>query len=282
MNESEMSEARKRQKSPYLLENSSNEAPVRLAALSTMFDAETKRHLAERGVGQGWYCLEVGGGGGSIASWLAERVGPTGRVLATDIDPRHLEGTKHPNLEVRQHDIVEDPLPEALFDLVHTRLVLMHVPERERALDRMVKALKPGGWLVDEEFDSLSVPPDPALGSGEMLLKTQIALSRLLADHRVDRRLGRLLVGRLRAHGLAGIGAEARMTMWQYGSSGALFMRAAYAQVRQAMIEAGYLTRQQFDEDMAALDTPGFMMPSPIMWTAWGRRPDALKCSRRP
>jgi SAM-dependent methyltransferase len=236
-----------------------------------MFDGETKRHLADRGISQGWRCLEVGGGGGSIASWLAERVGPTGSVLATDIDPRHLGETKHTNLEIRQHDIVHDPLPEALFDLVHARLVLMHVPERERALARIVKALKPGGWLVDEEFDSVSVPPDPALG--EVLLKTQIALSRLLGDYGAERRLGRLLVGRLRAHGLTGIGAEARMTMWQDGSSGALFMRAAYMQVRPAIIEAGYVTHQQFDEDMVALDAPGFMMPSPLMWTAWGRRP---------
>src|SRR5256885_6218488 len=86
--------------SSYLLDNAGKEAPARFAALSAMFDPGTIRHLDERGVAAGWHCWEVGGGGGSIAAWLANRAGPTGRVLVTDIDPRFLENLKAPNLEV--------------------------------------------------------------------------------------------------------------------------------------------------------------------------------------
>src|SRR5436309_11708523 len=71
---------------PYLLDNAGREAPARFGALSAMFDTGTIRHLEERGVARGWQCWEVGGGGGSIATWLARRVGLAGRVLATDID----------------------------------------------------------------------------------------------------------------------------------------------------------------------------------------------------
>jgi hypothetical protein len=39
------------------------------------------------------------------------------------------------------------------------------------------------------------------------------------------------------------------------------------------MIDAGYITEEEFDQDIARLNDPGFLMPSPIMWTAWGRRP---------
>jgi len=53
----------------------------------------------------------VGGGGGSIASWLCELVGPTGGVLATDINTRFLQNIKHANFESREHDILKDPLP---------------------------------------------------------------------------------------------------------------------------------------------------------------------------
>jgi ubiquinone/menaquinone biosynthesis C-methylase UbiE len=95
-------------------------------------------------VAEGWHCLEVGAGGGSIATWLCDRVGAAGHVVATDIDPRFLDAVGSPNLEVRRHDIASDPLPEAAFDLVHTRLVLVHLPEREAALRRIVRALKPG------------------------------------------------------------------------------------------------------------------------------------------
>ena len=63
-----------------------------------------------RGVGPGWRCLEVGAGAGSIAGWLADRVGPSGQVIATDLDTRFLEQQARPNLEVRRHDVVRDPL----------------------------------------------------------------------------------------------------------------------------------------------------------------------------
>jgi SAM-dependent methyltransferase len=153
--------------SPYLLANAGADAPARLSALASMFDATTQRHLLGRGVGPGWHCLEVGGGGGSIASWLANRVLPDGRVVATDLDTRFLETLSIPNLEVRRHDIVTDPLPESTFDLIHVRLVLVHLSQWESVLERLVAALKPGGWLVDEEFDSDSLPPDPVTSPGE-------------------------------------------------------------------------------------------------------------------
>ncbi len=259
--------------SGYLLDNGAREAPARFALLSALFDPGTIAHLEACGVARGWHCLEVGGGSGSIASWLADRVGPTGRVLATDIDPRFLKSLNLPSLEVRRHDIVTDPLPEAAFDLVHARLVLMHLPERETALARMISALKPGGWLVEEEYDSSSMPADPAVSPGEILLQTQVAMMKLLEDRGVDRRYGRRLFVRLRAHGLASIGAEARAFMWQQGSPGAALLRATYEQLRGAMIDGKYITPQQFEEDVARLDDPDFLMPSATLWSGWGRRP---------
>jgi hypothetical protein len=72
----------------YALENSAAQARDRFVALSALFDAGTVRDLEERGVSSGWHCLEVGGGGGSIAAWLSGRVGPRGRVVVTDINTR--------------------------------------------------------------------------------------------------------------------------------------------------------------------------------------------------
>ena len=40
---------------------------------------------------EGARCLEVGAGSGSMALWMAARVGETGHVLATDINPRFVE-----------------------------------------------------------------------------------------------------------------------------------------------------------------------------------------------
>jgi ubiquinone/menaquinone biosynthesis C-methylase UbiE len=261
--------------STYSLDNSSREAPARFDALSGMFDRGTIRHLEDRGVSESWRCLEVGGGGGSITSWLANRVGPTGHVVVTDIDPRFLEPLAAQNVEVRKHNIVTDPLPDATFDLIHARLVLVHLPEREKVLTRLVSALKPGGWLVDEEFDSVSLLPDPTVSPGEVSLNTQVAVMRMLKDRGVERRFGRLLYGRLRAHGLVEIGAEGRLFMWRGESSGVSLMRTNFKQLRTALLDAHYITEQEFDQDSARLDDPDFMAPSPIMWTVWGRRPAA-------
>ncbi len=174
---------------------------------------------------------------------------------------------------MRPHDIGSDPLPDAEFDLIHSRLVLMHVRARDTALSRMVSSLKVGGWLLIEEYDSCSIPPDPALGSGEVLLQTHVAMLRLLEDGGVNRRYGRLLSGLLRERGLTSVGASAQLFMWQSGSPGIAMMRANFEQLREAMIEANYITPQQFDEDLARLNNPSFMMPSSILWSAWGKRP---------
>lgn len=258
--------------SAYLLDNGSREAPGRFDALSAIYDRGTIRHLEDLGVGEGWHCLEVGGGGGSITVWLANHVGSTGRVLATDIDPRFLEFVTPQNVEVRRHNIVTDPLPEAAFDLIHARLVLIHLPERERVLARLVAALKPGGWLVDEEFDSASLLPDCDVSPGEVLLNTQKNAMRILDDHGVDRRCGRRLFGQMRELGLIDVDAHAQMFMWHRRSPGVSLMRANFAELRGQMINAGYITEQECDEDLVRLDDPHFMTPSPIMWTAWGRR----------
>lgn len=259
--------------STYLLDNAGDEAPARLAALSSMFDAGTKRHLLDRGVTTGWHCLEIGGGNGSIATWLAERVGPTGRVLATDVDTRHLESLAIANLDVRRHDIVTDPLPDATFDLIHARLVINSLPAWQGVLKKLIAALKPGGWLVDEEFDSESVLGDPAGSPGEVLPKTHLAMGRLMTERGFDRRFGRLLFPRLRAQGLVNVDAEARLSMLQAGSPGASLLRANYQQLRGALVDAGYVTGQEVDQDVARMDDPAFMMPSSIMWAAWGQKP---------
>jgi len=58
-------------------------------------------------------------------------------------------------------DVLDIELPERSLDLVHARLVLMHIPERRRVLERIVSWLRPGGWLVVEELDWMATLADP-------------------------------------------------------------------------------------------------------------------------
>jgi len=138
----------------------------RLDLLEQIYDPVSRRRRAF--VQPGWRCLEVGAGRGSMATWLADQVGPTGHVVASDIDIRYLSRLDVPNLEVVQHSILDDPL-DALggagsFDLVCSRLMLFHLKDiQERAIARMVECLRPGGLLFDEDCAwGTAAPVDPA------------------------------------------------------------------------------------------------------------------------
>jgi len=137
----------------------------RLDLLEQLFDPGSRRRRDL--VQPGWRCLEIGAGRGSMATWLAERVGPSGQVVATDIDCRYLERLDIPNLHVVPHNILEDPLDvlgPGSFDLVCVRLVLFWLAGRQEvAIHNMVQCLRPGGWLVDEEGDwGVPGPVDPS------------------------------------------------------------------------------------------------------------------------
>jgi ubiquinone/menaquinone biosynthesis C-methylase UbiE len=258
----------------YPLDNAHGKSDTRMDVLSRMFDPPTQRALERVGVGAGWNCLEVGGGGGSVARWLAARVGPSGHVLCTDINTRIIEKQRGgtPNLEVKVHDIAQDPLPADRFDLIHARLVLIHVVERERALERMVQALKPGGWLVIEDFDGASIRPDTSINRFETPLPTSEAVRAYLTRNQ-DGFFGRRLHGRFRELGLTEVYSEGRLLMFDRRNGGNDLMRVNFEQIGADVIAAGLLTREQLDADLATIDTDDWAMPSPIMWSVAGRKP---------
>ncbi len=131
-------------KTQYTLDDEWTAARERLTQLEGHLDSVTFEHMQRIGVGAGWRCLEVGGGGGSVAKWLCEKVGVTGHVMATDLDTRFLDDLDYPHLEVRQHNIEQDDLPEGQFDLVHTRIVIVHLHQQKRAFRQLMRAVRPG------------------------------------------------------------------------------------------------------------------------------------------
>ena len=197
-------------------------------------------------------------------------------MLATDIDTRFLEPLAGPTLEVQRHDITTDPLPAAAFDLIHTRLVLAHLPEREAVLGRLVRALKPGGCLLLEEFYSLSLQADAARNRVEGWPPVFTAMLRLMSERGVDLRLGRPLPGRLRAHGLVDVDGEARGFLVQPGGPWVDLLRANVEQLREPMRTAEGWSAEEFEREVAALDAPDRINPSPLLWAVWGRRPELV------
>jgi SAM-dependent methyltransferase len=262
----------------YVFDNAMEVARERLLLLEAAADPGTHRVLETIGVGPRWRCLEIGAGAGSIAAWLSERVGPAGYVLATDIDPRFLEpiAAKHPNLDVRRHDVAADELPTGAFDLVHARMVLEHVPERERALCRMAAALAPGGWLVVEAVDFCAEVIDPAVGEdyAERFARAHEARLRMMAGAGFDLTYARGLVRRCRELGLADVANEGRTYMWAGGSTGAEVSRLSWEHLRDRFVAGDYLSDADVDDLQAMYADPRFAVTSPLLMAVWGRRPE--------
>src|SRR5581483_4281935 len=226
-------------------------------------------HLDRIGVGPGWNCLEVGAGGGSVVRMLCDRVGPTGRVLAVDLETALLADLDAPQLEVRRFDVVVDELPEAAFDLVHTRAVLMHIPQREEIIPRLVRALKPGGVLLLEEMDLT-----PVFETDDLFRRVMATMYRPIFDAGapLDLVWANTLPTRLPPAGVAGVESARHRMTFTGGDPLATFYRITWAQFleSQPYTEA---ERAVLAEGREAMLVPG---PTYVAWdmvSAWGRRP---------
>jgi SAM-dependent methyltransferase len=238
--------------------------------LASNFDAGSARLITKMGLAVGWHVLEVGAGGGSLARWLAEQVGPSGRVMATDVDLQFV-GEQPDNVILRQHDIAVDPLPAQHFDLVHARAVLQHVPAREQALANMVRATKPGGWVVIEDvdwlvFDSQELP--------EPFATLQSTVRSSTTDHNgYDGYWGRRMLGALRQAGLVDVESKGKVVTMHGGTPSAEWYVLALERARPAIIESGLLAADVVDAALAQAREPDFAVLGPLAISAWGRRP---------
>jgi SAM-dependent methyltransferase len=271
----------------YAFDNAVPEAGRGFSSIEAAYDAWTVRQFGAIGLSEGWRCLEVGGGGGSVGRILASLVGPTGHVTITDLDPVWIGEETAANVRVLRHDIATDPLPDGAYDLVHARLVLVHVPSRDVALRRMVSALRPGGWLLIEDFD-MRVLRD---GGAESMVRTQLSdgvtaedvavLARVdavfnahLESRGADLAYGRRLYGLLCAEGLVDVVAEGYMVIAPGGSAGASQRLRRYEQIGGELVAAGGVTAAELERACELLRDPACPVLTPgILVSARGRRP---------
>jgi SAM-dependent methyltransferase len=249
--------------SGYALSNAWELAQRRLALLEATYDPGSIRRAAALGVGPGWRCLDAGAGGGSFARWLASRVGPSGSVVAADIDVTVLERIAAPGVEVRQLDLTADELPRDEFDLVHTRIVLLHIPERDEVLARLAAAVRPGGLLLVEED---VIHPVWATASGPYL-EAWRAFVAAMADAGTDPEWAHDLPERLDALGLHDVEAALDGQLFRGGSAPARFWSLTWSQLGDR------LPRETLDAGRAALADESRWFHGPATVTAWGRRP---------
>jgi SAM-dependent methyltransferase len=248
----------------YALPNAAEGTRERLDVLEACHDPSSRHRAAALGVARGWRCLEAGAGGGSFARWLAGRVGETGRVVAADLDVSLLGDVD--GLEVWQMDLAKEELPRAEFDFVHTRLLLLHVPERDEVLAKLAAALRPGGVLLIEEDD---INPVTSTATGDYAEAWRVFL-QMMESAGVDPEWARDLPGRLDGLGLQDVGAELIGQIFRGGAPAARFWSLTWDHVRER-IEAMGLPWESVAAGQAALADPRRWFHGPVRVGAWGR-----------
>lgn len=255
----------------YSFDNDDAEAVDRHNYLSTVCDDFTFARLSTVGDLAGRRCLEVGAGGGSVARWLAERAA---HVLATDINPRHVPAGA--GYDVLRHDLVTDPVPDAPWDLIHARLVLLHIPQRREILPRLAGALAPGGALVIEEWDTSFgklVLDAPDADAAELVNDYHRELSQNIMPKRGNRPGWATEVGAaMRAAGLVDVDTEIQARSWRGGTAGAMLIVANVGQLRGDFLAAGW-TEERLDALCRVAADPRLVVRGHFAYSTIGYRP---------
>jgi len=185
----------------HYIHGSSAEEQQRLSLLNRLMNKACLQTIQLQGDER---ILDMGSGLGQFDLAVAETDNFQGSILGIERDEqqlasakKNLAATPFHNIEFRQGNAFHPPLTTeewGSFDLAHTRFLLEHVPQPQRVVQQMYRAVRPGGRLVlvDEDHDIFRVWPD-APGFRDLWLAYVRSYERLGNDPFIGRRLVSLL-----------------------------------------------------------------------------------------
>ncbi|MER7565433.1 methyltransferase domain-containing protein [Streptomyces sp. NPDC097941] len=246
---------------------------IRLRLLAEVFDPLCTRTMDALGVAGDARCLEVGAGSGSVAQWLCGKA-TDGEVVATDLDLTLLDRVPEPRLRRLVHDVTTDPFPDGSFDVIHARLVLSHLPQREEVMRRMLRWLRPGGFVLIESFCWFPVESSP----NDTYRKVMQRWSNLICGTLgTDSWWARSQPGSFLGYGYRDVGANTVTQNLRGGTPLADFWRLTVDMSREQLIAGGYVTPYELDEFYGLLRDDTFWDLAPALVQAWGhKQPAAL------
>ena len=134
--------------------------------LEDWLGAATQQMLDAAAVREGCAVLDVAAGAGGQSLAAAERVGPSGRVLATDLSPATLDFAAQQarrqglsNVMTQVLDGENLDVPEQSFDAVISRVGFIYFPDQQAAFAGMLRALRRGGRLAGAVYSTAENNP---------------------------------------------------------------------------------------------------------------------------
>jgi ubiquinone/menaquinone biosynthesis C-methylase UbiE len=160
----------------------------RLEQQAARLEPATRDALHAAGVGPGWHCLDVACGTGANMRIMGTMVGASGRVHGIDLDDVYgsraaetLNSVGPGVFSFQKFDVMGKGDPDgAPYDLVFTRLLICHMTEPARAVERLWRWVKPGGTLLVQDYDMgimCAMPHSPAHAEGFELIRQSFTRS---------------------------------------------------------------------------------------------------------
>ena len=254
----------------------------RLRNQAAMWRGATEALLDQIGLKPGMSCLDVGAGPGLVMRLMADRVGPDGTVTGLEIDsalgaqaPADLKRQGGADFRLVEANVLETAtVSGAPFDLTYCRLLLMHMQEPVRALEKMLAWTKRGGVVAAQEFDfgAIAIEPTcPAMAEFNRLFEG------VFRGHGRNLRAGRHLAAQFEAAGIGSPDGTVTEVKYLPLSDMAAMLIGVYQGLFASAVELGIANpalAEAFKEDMAEAAADGrYYCLTPIMMGAWKRVP---------
>lgn len=242
---------------------------------------ESHALLDRIGLRPGQSAIDLGCGPRGILDLLAERVSPGGTVVGLDADPAHAAmaakfatGRGLDGVQILTADARRTGLPSGSFDLVHTRTLLITIPEPAEVVAEMARLARPGGQMAAMEYDmeyALCYPPHPAFARICEIFTA--AFRRNGADPWIGRRIPELF----RDAGLVNIEVEVRTPVYPHGHPRRTARADLVRSMRPHVLEMGLASETELDELDAAvrayLNDPRTVAIPGLLFLVWSRTP---------
>jgi SAM-dependent methyltransferase len=265
----------------YLFAHAPNEVD-RLQSWAHSWEPETEAMLDRIPVQSGWHAIDLACGPLGIIGPLSRRVGPTGRVVASDLNPGMLSAARSytvenalNNVEFIEANAYQSNLPRASFDLVHARFMFAPLGRDNTLLDEMIALTRPGGVVASQESDEsgyVCYPPWPAWERLKQL--TIDAFARGGGDYSAGRRM----YGLFRHAGLEHVQTRAACLALPAGHPYRFWPIESALAFRPRFLEWGLITASELDHllqecERIARDPENFLS-SFVVIQVWGRKPE--------
>lgn len=252
----------------------------RLLLQAEIHRPETEQALARLNLPAGGRALDLGCGPLGILDLLSAAVGPSGRAIGIDNEPRMIAHARKTttdralsNVELALGEASHTGLASGSLDLAHERLVLVNHPNPQDVVAEMARVVRPGGWIVLQELDCELWRCEPRHDAWDEL--HLVFLTSFAAAGR-DPSVGRRLPALLRTAGMPDVTFDVHAYHWGPGHPYQTLLLYFTGLLRAPILQAGLLTADRLDGLEAELEQhlarPETFVIHPLFFQAWARR----------